>query len=68
MVWESLQWFGDKTSQTVEVTEPAVNAQVISNTIPATMIGGKSYPVTVTMKNTGTMTWTAASYINLVQG
>ena len=66
MVWEGHQWFGGKASQTVEVTLPLLNAQeAVSNTIPTTMVGGQSYPVTVTMKNTGSTTWTAASYIRL---
>ncbi|MFA5332765.1 MAG: PKD domain-containing protein [Methanoregula sp.] len=41
------------------------NAQYISDTIPATMNAGQSYTVSVTMKNTGTMTWNEASRIRL---
>ena len=66
MVWEGHQWFGGKASQTVEVTLPLLNAQAVSNTIPTTMVGGQSYWVTVTMKNTGSTTWTAASYTGWV--
>jgi hypothetical protein len=34
------------------------DAQHVSNTIPASMVPGFSYGVSVTMKNTGTTTWT----------
>ena len=33
------------------------NARVTGNTIPSNMVQGKSYPITVTVKNTGTATW-----------
>jgi hypothetical protein len=36
------------------------DAQYVSDTIPATMIPGHTYSVSVTMKNTGTTTWTKA--------
>jgi uncharacterized protein affecting Mg2+/Co2+ transport len=65
MVWDGHQWFGQKASQTLVVTVPAVNALVVSISIPSTMVGGQSYPVTVTMKNIGTMTWNEASMIRL---
>ena len=34
------------------------NARYLGDTIPATMIPGFTYNVAVTMKNTGTTTWT----------
>jgi len=43
----------------------SLNAQVISTTIPSSMVAGQSYPVSVTMKNTGRMTWSEASMIRL---
>ena len=43
----------------------SLNAQLVSNTIPSSMIAGQSYPVSVTMKNTGSMTWNEASMIRL---
>ncbi|MDO8589329.1 MAG: glycoside hydrolase family 9 protein, partial [Armatimonadota bacterium] len=39
---------------------PWNDAQYISDTIPNTMTAGQQYPVTVTMKNVGTSTWTQA--------
>lgn len=42
----------------------AHNAAFVSQTVPATMVAGEKYSVTVTMKNTGTTAWTvAAGYI-----
>src|SRR4051794_2029646 len=40
---------------------PAVvqDAQFVSQSVPASMIAGQSYDVSVTMRNTGTNTWTA---------
>ena len=39
----------------------ANNAAIVSDTIPATMTAGQSYDVTVTVRNTGTSTWTQAN-------
>jgi PKD repeat protein len=44
---------------------PVVGAQVVSSTIPTTMVAGQSYPVSITMKNVGTMTWNETSLIRL---
>ena len=41
--------------------QAANNAQLVGSTIPTTMIPGFSYNVSVTMKNTGTTTWTKAT-------
>jgi PKD repeat protein len=66
MVWDGHQWFGDQLSKTVTVNSVStVNAQVVSDTIPTTMNAGQSYPVTVTMRNTGTTPWTEATQIRL---
>jgi hypothetical protein len=40
---------------------PANNAQYISQSVPSTMVKGQTYPVSVTLENTGTNTWTATS-------
>jgi len=32
-------------------------AQFISQTVPASMVGGQTYPVSMTLKNVGSMTW-----------
>lgn len=41
------------------------NAAFVSQSVPATMAAGQSYPVTVTMTNTGTSPWTAAGNYKL---
>ncbi|MGH9365955.1 MAG: NBR1-Ig-like domain-containing protein, partial [Thermoanaerobaculia bacterium] len=70
MVHEGVEWFGDSTPNvavTVTVTPPAaVNAaQFVSQSVPASMVAGQSYAVSVTMQNTGTTTWTAAGEYKL---
>lgn len=37
------------------------NAEFVSQSVPATMITGQSYNVSVTMRNSGTTTWSAAT-------
>ncbi|PYS92121.1 MAG: hypothetical protein DMF64_10050 [Acidobacteria bacterium] len=47
---------------------PDVNwndAQFVSQSVPTSMDGGQSYSVSVTMRNTGTSTWTAAHLYRL---
>jgi PKD repeat protein len=46
-------------------TTSSLNAQVISTTVPSSMNAGQSYPVSITMKNTGTMSWNEESTIQL---
>ncbi|HOX29696.1 MAG TPA: PKD domain-containing protein [Candidatus Paceibacterota bacterium] len=41
------------------------NAQYISQTVPATMTVGQTYPISITMKNNGYTTWTTAKNYNL---
>jgi len=67
MVWDGHQWFGAQASQVVVITAQTadVDAQVVSTSIPTTMTAGQRYPVTITMKNTGTMTWSEESMIRL---
>jgi hypothetical protein len=40
-------------------------AQFIAQSAPSTMTAGQSYPVSVTMRNTGTTTWSAAQLYRL---
>jgi YD repeat-containing protein len=40
-------------------------AQFISQSVPTTMYSGSSYPVSLTMRNVGTTTWTAAQLYRL---
>ncbi len=50
---------------TVNAAPPSLDAQFISQSVPASMIAGQTYPVSVQMKNTGTATWTAATAFKL---
>jgi len=64
MVHEGIAWFGALTPNVViTVAAPAAtdNAQFISQSgVPSTMQPGQVATVSITMKNTGTTTWTAA--------
>jgi hypothetical protein len=65
MIKEGAAWFGDKLTKTISVNVQALSAQLTSNTIPTSMEAGKSYSVSVTYKNTGSDTWTAATGFKL---
>ena len=70
MVWEGQKWFGSRASKSIEVgrgivSTSADNAQIVSSTIPASMNASQSYPVSVTMKNTGSRAWNEVSMIRL---
>jgi hypothetical protein len=59
MVQECVAWFGD-LSPSLAVTVRAAqakDAQVLSQTVPATMTAGQTYPVSVRVKNVGTQVW-----------
>jgi hypothetical protein len=61
-----VEWFGERSANVVVAVQdgaPLVNASAfVSQTVPATMAAGAAVQVTVTMRNTGTTTWTPASY------
>jgi uncharacterized membrane protein len=66
MLREGVAWFGDTLTKSVTVTAAApYNAQITGNTIPASMTAGQTYSVSVTVKNTGSNTWTAANNYKL---
>jgi len=65
MVREGVAWFGQTLTVTVKVASPVDNAIVVSDTIPSAMTAGQSYAVEVTLRNTGTSTWTQASNYKL---
>ena len=61
-----VEWFGATTPNVAVVvstaappppTTPEYDADFVSQTVPAAMVAGQSYTVTVVMKNTGTDTW-----------
>jgi len=56
-------WFGLATGQIgFFVWQPVNNSSFLSQTVPAAMKTGASQVVTVSMKNTGDMTWQSGSY------
>lgn len=62
MVQEFVEWFGaSSVNVPVTVSAPVLtnNAAYVTQSVPAAMDAGQSYPVSVTMKNTGTSTWAA---------
>jgi hypothetical protein len=46
-------------------TQPVYAAQFVSQSVPTSMLTGRTYSVSVTFRNNGSETWTAASYYNL---
>lgn len=48
-----------------EPTQPLRAATLVSQSVPTQMVSGMSYPVSMSFKNTGTATWTAAASYNL---
>ncbi len=49
----------------IAASAPPNAAQFISQSVPSSMVTGQVYPVSVTMKNTGTNTWTSAAAYSL---
>ena len=59
MLQENVTWFGPETNVNISVqARPARDALIISQSVPTTMVAGQTYPVSITMKNTGSMSWT----------
>lgn len=67
MVHEGVEWFGAFTPNVlINVTATSVDdAQFVSQTMPTTLRVGETRSVSVTMKNTGSSTWTRAAGIKL---
>jgi hypothetical protein len=66
MLQENVQWFGQSsTNVAVVVTAPPLDSQFVSQSVPTKMTAGQTYSVSVTMKNTGTTSWTESSQIRL---
>src|ERR1700752_1317453 len=72
MLQELVHWFGayaPSGGYTISVVAPVDNAAVVSTSgIPTTMLTGQVATVSITMKNTGTTTWTAATNYKLGDG
>ena len=63
MLQEGEAWFGaTSTNIAVNVVSAKNDAALVSQSVPASMITGQTYPVSVTMKNTGTTTWVAGTW------
>jgi|GEM_PF-865151 len=66
MVQDGVAWFGDKSPDVaVTVNAVAQSAAFLGQNVPTTMVAGQSYPVSITMVNTGTATWTSAQNYRL---
>jgi RHS repeat-associated protein len=66
MVQEGVEWFGAKTPNiAVQVVSRNDSATFISQTVPSVMGAGAAYPVSITFRNTGNTTWTAANQYRL---
>ena len=59
MVQEYVTWFGQIYGKNVNVVSSLAGSQaaIVADTLPAVMLAGKSYPVTITLRNDGTDTW-----------
>ena len=66
MVRDGFYYFGALTPNVVvRVGELANDARFIAQSVPATMVAGQLYDVTVTMRNSGANAWTAAELYRL---
>ena len=67
MLRESVAWFGDfSTNKAVTVVAPAPNnAGFVSQSVQPVMAADQKYTVSLTMKNTGSATWTAGNNYRL---
>lgn len=57
MVQDTLEWFGPQTPNVV-VKNGLNDASFVSQAVPVVMAPGQTYPVSITMQNTGGKTWT----------
>jgi RHS repeat-associated protein len=65
MVAENVEWFGPETPD-VLVKNGTREAAFVSQSVPAVMATGQVYPVSITLRNTGAATWTAAENYRLI--
>jgi hypothetical protein len=62
MAHAGVKWFGPWVTQTVIVTQPNMNAHLVSSSVPSTMVHGSTQSVTIVMQNTGSTTWQQSLY------
>jgi C1A family cysteine protease len=55
------EWFGATAATNVDVKEPAYDAEIVSQNIPAKMTKGTVYNAKVTVRNTGNTPWSSAA-------
>ncbi len=67
MVQDFVEWFGAFTPNHLITVSGGTtnNSQFISQSVPTTMVVGQTATVSVTMKNTGTTTWTRSGNYKL---
>jgi len=66
MVQEGVEWFGAKTPNVaIQVVPRNDSAEFVSQTAPSVMEAGAAYSVSLTFRNTGNTTWTAANLYRL---
>ncbi len=59
MVHEGVRWFGASVVKTITVTQPQEDgAAIVSADLPSVLDAGQTFDAQVTVKNTGTATWT----------
>ena len=65
MVQDGVTWFGGNSTNVVVAVSSAPNAALVSSSVPTTMVAGQLYSVSVTMRNTGSTTWTPGALYRL---
>lgn len=65
MCQESITYFGEKASVKAGETAEEFNAEIVSNNAPATVNHNDSYTIDITVKNTGTASWSESEQIRL---
>ena len=66
MLQEGVRWFGEVAQKTVKVVAAERDdAKVIAMNFPSVMVAGSTHNVSITMRNTGTTTWSEADKYRL---
>lgn len=66
MTKELVGAFGDQSPSVSIVVAPPRNAEFVSQSVPAAVLPGATFSASVTMKNTGTDTWSEANAFRLM--
>jgi subtilisin family serine protease len=59
MVQECVAWFPSPTPNIVVTVQaaPLRDAQILSQSVPSTMVAGQTYPASIRLRNVGTQSW-----------